>query len=308
MTARRIIWRRFSADYRPTAPADRQALAAKLLSLASTNAASGGLGNAADSDALAERYALLSEAFNLAVAANDPQLALRAMQATERVFAVDHAARCKMLAAVAQMPGTAEDKTGARLVAKAWMALFEEALATEDYVSAATSAARAAAASDNAGESRLGDRVTASFDRLSDAMEQSRRHADAEKTLALRPDDPDANLTEGRYLIAVKGEWEKGLAALARGGDEEIKSLAEKQKAGAATAGQWAELGDACLAAAKPEQGPAMCEALRRRAARCFELAIALAKDDEKAALQKRLQDLAVEAGSDAAGTIQAVP
>ena len=48
----------------------------------------------------------------------------------------------------------------------------------------------------------------------------------AEKTLAEKPDDPDANLVLGKFLCLDKGDWGRGLPMLAEGSDPDLKALA----------------------------------------------------------------------------------
>lgn len=292
LNERRVLWRQFSADYRLRSAPDRQALAVKFLGLASGDSLPST--NPAAPDAAARRYALLGEAFDLALAAHDVPLALRAMQVTGRSFATDRTARFKALAAVAELPELSDDRAGARLIARRWLDLADEATAGEDYVTAAAATARAAAAADNAHDPRLVATVAAASDRLNDAMDQSLHLARAQKTLAVRPDDPEANLVLGKFLCSVKGDWEQGMARLAMSEDSKLKSLAETQKGGAASASQWTDLGDAFLAAATPpdSRGAAFAQALRRRARVCFETALPLASADEKPGIHKRLHDL----------------
>lgn len=60
-----------------------------------------------------------------------------------------------------------------------------------------------------------------------------------------KPDDPDLNLTVGKYLCFQKGDWEKGLPLLALGSDETLKSLAERDGQGPVSVGEQVALADA---------------------------------------------------------------
>lgn len=54
------------------------------------------------------------------------------------------------------------------------------------------------------------------------------------KTLEGKPDDTEANLAVGRYLCAIKGDWEKGLAMLRKGSDATLRAIAEADSLGGA--------------------------------------------------------------------------
>lgn len=51
----------------------------------------------------------------------------------------------------------------------------------------------------------------------------------ARTTRETLPDDPEASLTEGKYLCFLNGDWDIGLKLLAQGSDDTLKSLAEKE-------------------------------------------------------------------------------
>jgi len=49
------------------------------------------------------------------------------------------------------------------------------------------------------------------------------------KILAEKPDDPEACLTAGRFYCFTKGDWDRGLPLLAKGGDPALKALAARE-------------------------------------------------------------------------------
>ncbi len=63
--------------------------------------------------------------------------------------------------------------------------------------------------------------------------------------LKKEPTDPDANATIGKHLCFSEGNWGKGLPMLIKGSDDKLKTLAEKDIAGAASSKEQVELGDA---------------------------------------------------------------
>ena len=58
---------------------------------------------------------------------------------------------------------------------------------------------------------------------------QHREYLEAEKVLGERPDDPQANLTAGRYLCLVEGDFARALPMLRKGNDAMLVALAEAE-------------------------------------------------------------------------------
>lgn len=61
------------------------------------------------------------------------------------------------------------------------------------------------------------------------AASQYQEFQDALGVLKDKPDDPDANLTTGRYQCFVQKKWKDGLPMLAKGSDEALKQLAQQE-------------------------------------------------------------------------------
>ena len=120
----------------------------------------------------------------------------------------------------------------------------------------------------------------------------------ARVVLETNPNDPEANLTVGRYLSLAKGDWEKGLAMLARGSDAQLKALALKEIAGVATADEKVALGDGWWELAQTEQGDAE-DAMMLRAGAWYRTAQEEASALVKMKIDKRLIEIA------ALGTIE---
>jgi hypothetical protein len=55
----------------------------------------------------------------------------------------------------------------------------------------------------------------------------------ATATLAEKPEDPEANLTVGKYHCFARGDWEAGLPMLVKGSDASLKALARRDLEGA---------------------------------------------------------------------------
>ena len=89
---------------------------------------------------------------------------------------------------------------------------------------------------------------------------QKRQHASQEykAAWALMQDDPAepaSNLTAGRYLCFVKGDWLKGVPMLALGSDAALKNVSLMELRGAKSAEQQAVIGDAWRDVAETKQG-----------------------------------------------------
>ena len=87
----------------------------------------------------------------------------------------------------------------------------------------------------------------------------------AMETLKSHPDDAEANLALGRCYCLNKGDWEKGLAYLAKGGDSEFCQAAQADVKSPESAEAQLKLGDAWWDLAAKARG-AQQEALRLRA------------------------------------------
>ena len=73
----------------------------------------------------------------------------------------------------------------------------------------------------------------------------------AEATLKTNPDDSDANLVVGRYLAILKDEWRAGIPHLAKGSDEQLKSLAQQELRKSLDGADQANIGDAWVSLAE---------------------------------------------------------
>jgi hypothetical protein len=113
----------------------------------------------------------------------------------------------------------------------------------------------------------------------------------AEKTLAAKPDDRQANLIRGKYLCLVRNDWVAGLPLLAKSGDPTFKKLADAEAAAASTATQPLAMGDLWW-----DSSNAVDEELQRffreRAAAWYHLALPNLSGLHKTRVDRRLQDL----------------
>jgi len=75
-------------------------------------------------------------------------------------------------------------------------------------------------------------------------------------TLKSRPDDPEANLTAGKFLCFAKKDWAKGLPLLAKGSDKSLAGLASQDAANPKAATDQVKMADDWLHRAGSEKEP----------------------------------------------------
>lgn len=209
----------FKDDYARKQPADKKALAQKLLTLARGTA-----------DEPANRYVMLRDAQALAVEAGDPVLAAQAIDALAKWYDTDPTAA--KLAALEKVLAAATSTATLRTVHELAGATADAAADADDYAGAvrlaqtAVTAARkgnlgAAAAED--GEFRLAHlkKTREAFDAARPALERLRTD----------PDDPDANLAAGKFRCFTQGRWADGVKLLAKGASPELRLAGELELA-----------------------------------------------------------------------------
>ncbi len=274
--AERLVKDVFKSDY---VKRDRRPLMGKLLSQA-----------ASPTEPPDVRYVLLREARDVATAAGDYATARRAIEAMAATWAVDaRAARQEVMAVVV----TAVSPADAPVLAADASAAADDALDRGDVELArrfATVAESAAA--------RGTDRAPLAQPRdggqeIRGELDESLRAQQALAALAGGPDDPAANLTVGKFLCLVKGDWARGLPLLATGGSDPAAALASRDLAGAATADAKLATGDAWRAYAQTQAAtPTAGRRAAGRAEHWYLAALPGAQGLERAAVIKRLADL----------------
>ena len=254
--AEKLIREVFKEDYAKKAPADRLALAKKLLQQGIETR-----------DDPAARFVLLREARDLASAGGDLGTAIRAVSEIAKGFEGDVAA---MKAAVLVAAGkAAKSPEEFERLARSYLELANDAAALEQYDLADKSAEQASSFAKKAKDVPLVARVDARWKEIAELRAKSERVAKARETLARNPDDPAANLAIGQHLSLVKGDWETGLKHLAKGADGPLRTLAAKDLARPSEAADQTALGDAWWDFGEKEGGESRGR-LRSRAAHWY--------------------------------------
>ena len=197
-------------------PAQKQALARQLISTASESGDDG-----------AAVYILLRTAGNLATNAGDVELAWQSWDLLGRQFNVDTIELSSDSLMKVTQSATQPSQQPALL--KKHEELLEKCVAAEKFElvdAIAANAEKIAAVADNAQAMWAWKRHREDVATLLAAFAAASR---AKSTLAESPDNAKANAELGRYLCFVKTHWEKGLAHLAKGDDETLRSLAERE-------------------------------------------------------------------------------
>jgi hypothetical protein len=234
-------------------PAELLALAAQLLK-----------DGEATRDKPAERFVLLREARDAAARGGDVTLALRVAERMAAHFDVDVLA---MKAEALEAHGRVAAQPLARVETAIRALAFADDAAEADNYDAAERLAKAAQA--NTANLTGLPAAAAAAARVRELTAVRKAHppaVEADKALAARPDDPDASLALGRFHALARGDWDRGLALLARGSDAKLKDLAQADLAFPADPASAEGLADAYEAHAASESGAAkahlMCRAL----------------------------------------------
>jgi hypothetical protein len=198
------------------------------------------------------KYALLSEAREVAAQAGEPALALSAIEEIDKWFAVDAAAlRTETMAACARAARTPD---ALREVAETYLSLADQAASREDYEAAVALAAKAEPPARASQDGGLAARASGRAKELAQQRDDYKPVKAALKTLEEKPDDPAANLAVGIYRCFTRNEWARGLPLLAKGSDAALAALAKKELDGPgelALADAWREAGEKKSGAAK---------------------------------------------------------
>ena len=194
-------------------PADKAAVAAEMIDAALKL-----------EDGLADQYVLLKIAREIAVGAGDAATALQAAEGQAKRFDVP-AAKLKaetLLAAAREARATPQQKAVAEAalqVVKDWADASEVELPLS-VCEAGRSAAQ------KARQFELVKELAAKADDLKKQRKAAQEYREALAVMQDDPVEPAANLTAGRYLCFVAGDWEQGVPYLALGSDAGLKAVA----------------------------------------------------------------------------------
>ncbi len=193
-----------------------------------------------------ERFVVTSEVWRLATEAGDAELAISALDELAAAYEIDAwNLRAKTLTAALRNAKSAEAKTAA---AQQALELSEQAIAADRFGEAEDFAKTALAATSRARDAAAREIRTRATERVRNIKaleEQWKAVQSAIETLKTNADDPAANLTVGKYLCFVKGDWQRGLAHLTKSADPPFAAVVAGEQQKPADAQACLELGDA---------------------------------------------------------------
>lgn len=258
--AEKLVREVFKEDLARKAPADRSALAKKLLAQ----------GIRTEDDA-PSRYVLLREAREIARDAGDWTTALQAIDDLGRFFEADVATpRWTVYLAMGKAAKTPEEWAG---LARRHLALADEAAAADQIDVAVKAVAEASALARKAKDIPLTGKAEAKNREIADRKSWRDKVVRATELLAKNPADPESNLIVGRHEGFLRGNWEKAIPLLAKGSDPAIKAAATRELSKPATSDDQVAAGDGWWDLADKETIAAVQTNLRRRALHWYQQA-----------------------------------
>ncbi len=239
---------------------------------------------------LAAKFAMLALARDIAADAGDYPTACKAVDEVHNTFDID---ALKMRTELAVKCGRSLQHPEQRTELVGYLVeLLDDAIAAERFDLTRQVGSLATGISgqvNDAGSARwVQSRVQAARDAEAAFSEAGKALA----TLKERPADPAANLQVGKYLCFTKGDWEKGLPLLAKGGDVTLKTLAQKELSKAA---QPVDLGDDYWAAGEQASGLTRSR-FQQRAATWYQKSLADLTGLSRVRVEKRIEEIAAAA------------
>jgi hypothetical protein len=153
-------------------------------------------------------------------------------------------------------------------------ALADTAMTSGEFDQAKSLSDLAVSSARQARDSELLSEISARAKLVNDAQADFAKVRQADATLKIKPNDPDANLKIGRFHCFVQDDWDAGLPNLTRGNDPVLKMLATEELKGNLNAAAAATLADGWWSIADKETGHARLH-IRSHAGSWYEAASA---------------------------------
>jgi hypothetical protein len=240
-------------------------------------------------DAPTDQFVLLAAAVDAAEEGVDLAAACAAADRMAEIFDVDGLG-VKAAAAIKMGPRSAIPDSAAANVESA-LELSRDLARENDYATAARvcGALQPAAARDVGLRTQLQQRQR----ELVIEREMAERFERDLARLKETPNDPSANLSAGRYACLVRGEWDGGLAMLAKGSDAKLKALASRELTRPNDPDDACAIGDAWWDLATKQADAPSRAAMSAHAATIYERAVDGMSGLRKAQVEKRLAEFA---------------
>jgi hypothetical protein len=277
--AEKLIRGIYQVDYARRRPVDQQALATKLHAEGHKTR-----------DDWTGRFVLFREARELAIAAADAVLAMEAVDAMAKDFAVDPLpAKVDVVQRVAKVTTT---PAGNRDLAEIAVGLIAHAIEKNELDLAPRLCDVAESCAARSASPNLRKQIEAKTQTARLVEKESSLVRPALAVLQDRPDDPSANLVVGRFRCLVKGDWDAGVLLLARGSDERLRRVARLDLRKPVNPPDQVEVGDGWWDLAETERGPARTN-LQRRAGHWYKMAAPKLSGLSQAKVDSRLRQIA---------------
>ena len=148
----------------------------------------------------------------------------------------------------------------------------------------------------------LTTRIAARGKEIAELRKEFDKTGEAFATLEKKPDDADANLTIGKYLCFQKGQWDKGLPHLVKGGQKagseaKLKELAQSDLDTPTEAAKQVQVGEGWWALSQTETGIAKKQ-LQWRAKHWYEAALPNLTGLTKTRVEKNLKSMPDASGA----------
>jgi hypothetical protein len=275
--AEKLIKDIFKDDYAKRTPADRQALARKMLSQALQS-----------KDDPKSQFVLLREARDLASLAGDVQTALSAVDEMAKAFSVDSAAmRSTVLTNAAKTAKTPDDFKG---LASMSLKMIDSLLLADDYDGAEKLAATASQNAKRSQDLPTINRAAAKSKEIAELRARYDKLKKAKETLAANPDDGPSNLLLGKFQCVTKGNWSAGLPLLAKCSDTALQALSAKELENPAQPADQVAVGDGWWDLSEKEPAPGK-DNLKEHAVSWYSKAAAKVTGLSKSKIEKRVAE-----------------
>lgn len=282
----RMAQDRYASNELELATAERRiALAQRLLEIDRTS----------DNDAMG-RYGLLAVAIQQAALGGDAQLTFRVIDALNAEYELDTSGM--RVDALAMLARSVRDPEQRQFMISRALESLDMAIAADrhDLTYSLSLALQAQGKLLIGAELRMLVRARAA--EAADAKTARTRYEAAEQQLARQPDDPTAHAIVGRYECLIRGRWDVGLPHLARGDDEALRQIAERESSRPSTAEAQYSLAQAWWEASQREAVRSKRLALIR-AGIWYEKAVAGLSGAPLDLARERLREIAPQATSD---------
>ena len=172
------------------------------------------------------RYVMLTEALEKAVESGEPKTALEALDQLVASYQVDDwQLRCD---ALSQLSRSARMPLDRQMLVQQLFSTGEAALAENRYDVADEMATAAVWLGAQLENTTIRDHARNCRDQIRVIQKAWENSKAAFVVLQQNPEDPNANLTAGKFLCFAKNDWEQGLKHLAKGTDRILARLAEQ--------------------------------------------------------------------------------